>query len=449
MDNQDKANIFKFTTIHKGKQLLEDKIESKECLTVGFYNKEDGVITDKTIIFFKLFDQINHLGYRIQLSNDCEKFTKKHRKLNNAFYGMNTDPNIIVIDEIDIKKYQNNTSDIIISLPTPQITLGNTLYNIDQSIKRLENSQLSNLSEIFTSTSKLSTNLRVENLLNEKIYLEMIKILYKEKSDELIQKFFNTQYKNFKVSVIISVYNGMDFLPEAINSLLEQSYRNIEIIISDDGSWDGTKEYCASLIKKTQMIPIKYIFHKNMGIGGSRNIGIKNSSGDFITLLDQDDYMLKNGIWDRVNLFKKNPDFNIVYARRDTLINNGYKRIYEHRYEPYHNDGFTSLKNGKEQLNYLLKKEVTFGFNTCLIRKEVFDKVGLFHEDRTIMGLEHNLLLMKIFENYFANYLDKAVYLLRRNHSDNHFSKSLENNTLRHTMFQKVKDLYYYQSSTT
>ena len=44
MDNQDKANIFKFTTIHKGKQLLEDKIESKECLTVGFYNKEYGVI---------------------------------------------------------------------------------------------------------------------------------------------------------------------------------------------------------------------------------------------------------------------------------------------------------------------------------------------------------------------------------------------------------------------
>ena len=90
------------------------------------------------------------------------------------------------------------------------------------------------------------------------------------------------------VSVILPVYQGEKTVRAAIKSILKQTYQNIELIIINDGSTDGTDEIISKMMKKCAQI--KYIKNtENLGVYFSRNIGIKESSGDFITIQDADD----------------------------------------------------------------------------------------------------------------------------------------------------------------
>jgi glycosyltransferase involved in cell wall biosynthesis len=91
-----------------------------------------------------------------------------------------------------------------------------------------------------------------------------------------------------RVSVILPVYQGEKTVRAAIRSILKQTYQNIELIIVNDGSTDGTEEIISKMIKKYSQI--KYIKNgENRGVYFSRNIGIKESTGDFITIQDADD----------------------------------------------------------------------------------------------------------------------------------------------------------------
>ncbi|MBR1801888.1 glycosyltransferase family 2 protein [Candidatus Saccharibacteria bacterium] len=92
---------------------------------------------------------------------------------------------------------------------------------------------------------------------------------------------------NPKVSIIIPTFNAEDTLERCINSVLEQTYNNLEIIIINDGSTDKTAEIGKKLAKKNTQI--KYIFQENRGVSSARNNGIKKASGEYIFFLDSDD----------------------------------------------------------------------------------------------------------------------------------------------------------------
>ena len=90
-----------------------------------------------------------------------------------------------------------------------------------------------------------------------------------------------------KVSIIIPLYNNEKYIKECIESLISQTYENIEIIIVDDGSTDKSVEVC----EKFKDERIRLIKQINFGAPSARNEGIKQSSGDFIMFLDSDDYL--------------------------------------------------------------------------------------------------------------------------------------------------------------
>ena len=91
-----------------------------------------------------------------------------------------------------------------------------------------------------------------------------------------------------KISVILPVYQGENTLRMAVKSIIKQTYRNIELIIVNDGSTDGTESIISKMMKK--YLQIKYIKNgENRGVYFSRNIGIKESTGEFITMQDADD----------------------------------------------------------------------------------------------------------------------------------------------------------------
>ena len=92
-----------------------------------------------------------------------------------------------------------------------------------------------------------------------------------------------------KISIIIPIYNGEKFIKKCLNSILNQTYKNWEVIIVNDGSTDNTelilKEYCE---KDSRILSFN---KKNSGVSDSRNIGIEKAVGDYITFVDCDDWI--------------------------------------------------------------------------------------------------------------------------------------------------------------
>ena len=107
--------------------------------------------------------------------------------------------------------------------------------------------------------------------------------------------------KNEIVSIIVPAYNAERTINRCIDSILKQSYSNLEIIIINDGSKDSTEEKCMKYIKNKK---IKYIRINNSGVSNARNIGIENSTGTYIMFVDSDDYIEKNMVerlYDNIN----------------------------------------------------------------------------------------------------------------------------------------------------
>jgi glycosyltransferase involved in cell wall biosynthesis len=135
--------------------------------------------------------------------------------------------------------------------------------------------------------------------------------------------------KNPLVTVYIPTYNRIELLKRAVTSVLNQTYKNIEIIVVDDCSSDATFDYMTNLSKENEKI--KYIRNqKNSGACVSRNKAIKAAQGEFITGLDDDDYFLAN----RIELFLKNWDKYInenskiccLFSELEVLVDNNQKK---------------------------------------------------------------------------------------------------------------------------
>jgi len=110
--------------------------------------------------------------------------------------------------------------------------------------------------------------------------------------------------KSVLVSIIVPVYNIEDYIEECLNSIIDQSYENIEIILVDDGSVDKSSDICDRYSSKDKRI--KVIHKKNGGLSDARNRGIKESSGEYLSFVDGDDYLDKDFIKMLLELLLKN-----------------------------------------------------------------------------------------------------------------------------------------------
>lgn len=113
-----------------------------------------------------------------------------------------------------------------------------------------------------------------------------------------------------KVSVIIPCYNAMKFLPKTVNSVLEQTYQNFEIIIVNDGSTDNIEQWVSTLEDQR----VHLVSQVNQGQSAARNTGIKHSSGEYIAFLDSDDLWNPQKIEKQVYLLDANPQVGLVYS---------------------------------------------------------------------------------------------------------------------------------------
>jgi glycosyltransferase involved in cell wall biosynthesis len=108
------------------------------------------------------------------------------------------------------------------------------------------------------------------------------------------------------VSVIIPTFNRMNFLPEAVKSCLDQSYDNLEIIIIDDGSNDGTEDMVSKMLESTWPSDcVWYVKQKNHGASSARNHGLRIAQGDYIQFLDSDDLLMPKKLAKQIDILEE------------------------------------------------------------------------------------------------------------------------------------------------
>ncbi|EHZ61025.1 glycosyl transferase 2 family protein [Streptococcus pneumoniae GA47210] len=106
------------------------------------------------------------------------------------------------------------------------------------------------------------------------------------------------------ISIVVPVYNVEKYLKKSIESILNQTYQNIEILLVDDGSTDSSGKICESFSKVDPRIRV---FHKeNGGLSDARNFGIEQMKGQYVAFIDSDDYISKDYVWKLYSSIKNN-----------------------------------------------------------------------------------------------------------------------------------------------
>ncbi len=125
------------------------------------------------------------------------------------------------------------------------------------------------------------------------------------------------EYERDLVSIIIPVYNGEDFLPNALASVFEQDYRPIEVIVMDDGSTDST----ARIARKWP--GVRYFHQVNQGHGAAKNAGIEQSRGEFLAFLDADDWWAPGKLSLQAHYLRTNPQVGYVVSYMKMILESG------------------------------------------------------------------------------------------------------------------------------
>ncbi|MEL6137673.1 MAG: glycosyltransferase family A protein, partial [Cyanobacteria bacterium J06628_6] len=168
------------------------------------------------------------------------------------------------------------------------------------------------------------------------------------------------------VSVVIPAYNAMAYLPEALSSVLCQTFKNYEVIIVNDGSIDQIVEWAAALTD----VRIRLLSQENRGLAGARNTGIRESRGRYLAFLDADDCWHPTKLARQVELLEQRPEVGVVYTWMKLINSDGVPtgRTVKNRTE------------GRIWSQLILRNCVGSG-STPMVRRECFHRVGDFDEN--------------------------------------------------------------------
>jgi len=159
------------------------------------------------------------------------------------------------------------------------------------------------------------------------------------------------------VSVIIPVCNGEKYLSEAIDSVLFQSYRPIEVFVVDDGSTDGSRDIAEAYPEVT------YLYQTNAGPASARNRGIQAAKGEYIAFIDADDIWMPEKLTLQMVAFATDPDLDIVTGYVDQFL--------------------SPELDFPGETQYKIPSAALPGYvpTAVLVTRDVFDVIGLFHEE--------------------------------------------------------------------
>jgi glycosyltransferase involved in cell wall biosynthesis len=282
----------------------------------------------------------------------------------------------------------------------------NDIYIYEILTKKLNNLDISPI------PSYLISNEFHEKYLDN-LYFKHIN-LAKQKHEENIIKKYNYSFKP-KVSVIIPIFNVEDYIIECLDSISNQTLKEIEIICVNDGSTDNSLSIIEEYSKNDNRIII--INQINRGLSEARNTGVKYSNGEYIYFIDSDDYLDQNALLELYNQGKKD-DLDIIYFDADSFFSDinstNLKKKMKFYIDFYHRKfNYSEILEGKEMF-YEMEKNDEFRHSACLqfIKRKFYEITnlsfypGIYHEDN-LFTLKSILLANRTF------YIKKQYYKRR------------------------------------
>ena len=171
-----------------------------------------------------------------------------------------------------------------------------------------------------------------------------------------------------KVSVVVPTYNHGPFLPECLESILSQGYRDLEVIVVDDGSTDNTQE-----VLKPFLSSIRYYPQEHGGISPAYNRCLELSTGEYVAFVDADDALIWGSLEVRLSLLEANPRVGLVYGQ--VLDINEQGRVLGLRKPRFARGSY--IREGQEELKDLLLASY-LPTSAIMVRKQCFEEVGGF-----------------------------------------------------------------------
>jgi glycosyltransferase involved in cell wall biosynthesis len=201
-----------------------------------------------------------------------------------------------------------------------------------------------------------------------------------------------------KVSVIIPAYNAMKFLPETLESVLNQTFSDFDVFIINDGSSDNIIEWATEI----QDSRVKLISQENKGLAGARNTGITKSQGQYIAFIDADDLWEPTKLERQVHAFELNPELGLV----DTYVSMVDTQ-----------NQFLYIAGASYQEGNVLRRAIEENLVMCgssaMINRQCFEKVGFF--DQTLRGAEDWNMWARIALHYPFKVVEEPL-VRYRNH---------------------------------
>lgn len=200
-----------------------------------------------------------------------------------------------------------------------------------------------------------------------------------------------------KVSVIIPAFNCRRYIEETVESALNQTYPDIELIVVDDASTDKTCEILKRYGEKLTVINHK----NNKGPSGARNTGIQHAGGEYVAFLDHDDIWVRDKLEKQMELFKQDDKIALVYS-------NGYKFDLSGKSRGFFFEGV------KPHRGFIFEKLLADNFiptSSVVIKKDVLNEVGLFKQN-FLIAQDFDLYL-RIAERYPVDYVDEVLFKYR------------------------------------
>jgi len=223
-----------------------------------------------------------------------------------------------------------------------------------------------------------------------------------------------------KVSVIIPTYNRLSMLQEAVDSVLAQNFEDVELIVVDDGSTDGTGEAIGGYGGRVKLLRLS----ENRGVSVARNRGIAQAKGKYLAFLDSDDLWVKGKLKIQVEFLDSNPQYPLCYTD-EIWIRRG-KRV-----NP-------KLKHAKYS-GWIFEKCLplcTISPSSACMRKTLFAKVGLF--DEALPVCEDYDLWLRITARFPVFLIPRKLIIKRGGHSDQLSQRSWGNDRFRIIALEKL-----------
>jgi glycosyltransferase involved in cell wall biosynthesis len=208
---------------------------------------------------------------------------------------------------------------------------------------------------------------------------------------------------SLKVSVVIPTYNAAQYLTEAVQSVLDQTYSNLEVIVVNDASTDRTDEVMGQFNDPR----VKYIVHpENRYAAAARNTGIRASTGMLIAFLDADDYVHPEKLYEQVAFLKQNPDIGLTYNSRIEVDESSLP---------------VSFKSAQPVVTLSdLVLSFPYAPSEVVMRKEWAERVGLFDESFVLPGEDPDFFMRLALRGCLMAGVDK-VLTYRRLHKNRVF----------------------------